>query len=636
LGVDTSGKHAAALCWFVLLPIVISWPLVLNLGTHIPGDGPGDNVAFLWNFWWCRQALPESGLDLFQTRYLFAPAGTPLVLHTHTALPAFIGATLFGSLPVVVAHNVVLLAGLAANGIATYVLAWRHVHRTMPALLAGTVFSGSAYVWIHMLGHFNLVHAWVLPLAAWAWIRLLDTPAASRGVIAGIAFAAAAYTDYYYLVFAAIVAAAWTVLFIWPIDVRWTSARWPRVERVLATVMVLSALLIAAVLMTGGFALELGTLRVSASRVRNPVALLWLIAIAWVLLRCRVVATRVEARPWREYAAALAAAFAVGFILTLPLTIAAIRLLASGEYVAPPHTWRSGPRGIDLLTIVLGHPLHGQRDVYARFGIDVMEQSAWPGLVALVLVAAILMRSVRLEHDERRWAWVAGLFLVWSCGAYLNIAGTDTGLPMPQALARLVPVLSNARMPGRAFVVVQLALAVILARVVTRAGWRPAILAGLTAVSVLDGAVTIPLYHLPESGLLEERVRTAGRQAVLELPLGIRDGFGETGRFDHRALVFQMTHRQPIAGGFVARLSPQTRLMYESSPALRSLMEFSSADRADIQPETAADLLALGITQIVVNTDAMPPSTRATLEAAGFRLVMVEGTRELYLVGGAP
>jgi hypothetical protein len=155
-------------------------------------------------------------------------------------------------------------------------------------------------------------------------------------------------------------------------------------------------------------------------------------------------------------------------------------------------------------------------------------------------------------------------------------------------------------------------------------------------VSVLDGAVTIPLYHLPESGLLEERVRTAGRQAVLELPLGIRDGFGETGRFDHRALVFQMTHRQPIAGGFVARLSPQTRLMYESSPALRSLMEFSSADRADIQPETAADLLALGITQIVVNTDAMPPSTRATLEAAGFRLVMVEGTRELYLVGGAP
>jgi hypothetical protein len=134
-------------------------------------------------------------------------------------------------------------------------------------------------------------------------------------------------------------------------------------------------------------------------------------------------------------------------------------------------------------------------------------------------------------------------------------------------------------------------------------------------------------------------VRTAGRQAVLELPLGIRDGFGETGRFDHRALVFQMTHRQPIAGGFVARLSPRTRLMYESSPALRSLMDFSSANRVDIQPETAADLLALGITQIVVNTDAMPTSTsetRATLEAAGFRLVMVEGTRELYLVGGAP
>jgi hypothetical protein len=623
-------------CWFVLLPVVISWPLVLNLATHIPGEGPGDNVAFLWNFWWFRQALSEPGLDLFHTPYLFAPTGTPLVLHTHTALPAFIAATLFASLPVVVAHNVVLLAGLATNGIATYVLGWHHVRRAMPALLAGTVFSGSAYIWIHMLGHFNLVHAWVLPLAAWAWIRLLEAPSVGRGVIAGITFAAAAYTDYYYFVFAAIFAAAWTVLFIWRIDVRWSVGTWPRVERMLAIVMVLCALLIAAVLITGGFALELGTLRVSASRVRNPVALLWLLAIAWVLLRCRVVATRVELGPPRDYAAALAAAAAAAFILALPLTTAALRLLASGDYVAPPHTWRSGPRGIDLLTIVLGHPLHGQRDVYARFGIDFMEQSAWPGLIALVLVAAILMRAVRLEHDARRWTWVAGAFFVWSCGAYLSIAGADTGLPMPQALARLAPILSNARMPGRACVVVQLALAVILAIVVTRARWRPAILAGLTAVSVLEGAVSIPLYHLPKSGALEERVRTAGPQAVLELPLGIRDGFGETGRFDHRALVFQMTHHQPIAGGFVARLSPQTRLMYESSPALRSLMEFSSADRADIQPETAPDLLALGITQIVVNTDAMPPSTRATLEAAGFRLVMVEGTRELYLVGGAP
>lgn len=625
------------MCWFVLLPIVTTWPLALNLATHIPGGGPGDNVAFLWNFWWFRQAISEPGLDLFFTPYLFAPAGTPLVLHTHTALPALVGATLFGSLPVAVAHNVVLLGGLAANGTATYVLAWHHVRRSMPAVLAGTVFAGSAYIWIHLLGHFNLVHAWVLPLAAWAWIRLLEAPAIGRGVVCGITFAATAYTDYYYLVFAAMFVGVWTALFIWRVDVRWSSAKWPRAERVLAVTALLTCMLIAAVLITGGFKVDLGGLRISASHVRNPLSTLWVLGIAWALLRLRITAVRGDSRTWHDYAGTLAATFALVVVLALPLAIAAIRLLSSGEYVSPPHTWRSGPRGVDLLTIVLGSPFHGlARDLYTRFGIDLMEQAAWPGLIPLVLLVVLAVRRTALEADGRRWTSLAILFFVWSCGAYLTIAGADTGLPMPQALARFVPILSNARMPGRAFVMVQLALAILAALAVTRVRLRPLVLCGCVAAAVLESAISIPLYLLPKGGALEERLRAAGRQAILELPVGIRDGFGEIGRFDHRALVFQTAHGQPIAGGFVARLSPRTRQTYESSPALRSLMDLSRADRADLPPETAADLLALGIAQIVVNTDAMPPSTRAALEAVGFRLVMVEGTRELYVVGRAP
>jgi hypothetical protein len=625
-------------CWFALLPLAASWPLVLNLGSHIPGGGAGDNVAFLWNFWWFRRALWDPGLELFFTAYLFAPAGTPLVLHTHTALPALIGATVFGTLPVAAAHNVVLLAGLAANGIATYALAWHHVRRPMPAVLAGTVFAGSAYIWIHMLGHFNLVHAWVLPLTAWAWIRLLEAPAVARGVIAGIAFTAAAYTDYYSLVFAAIFAVGWMLLLMWPFDVRRAAVRWPRAERVLVIAMILAAALIVAVLATGGVRLELGPLRISASGVRNPLAVLWLLAIAWATLRVRFVVTRADSRPWREYLKPLGATFAVAFVLVLPLTIAAVRLIAAGDYVTPPHTWRSGPRGIDLLTLVLGSPLHGStaRDLYTRLGIDVMEQSAWLGLATSIVLLAMLVLRIRLERDARRWMWLAAFFFVWSCGAYLYVGGVDTGLPMPQALARFVPIVSNARMPGRAFVMVQLAAAMLSAMVVARAGWRPAAGAALTVLAVMESAVTIPLYRLPQSGALEERLRGGARQAVVEIPVGIRDGFGETGRFDHRALVFQMAHGQPIAGGFVARLSPRTRGAYESSAALRSLLLISSSQEPALPPDMGTQLLALGITHLIVNTDLMPAATRAALEASGFKLVMVEGPRELYLVGGAP
>src|SRR5512134_372769 len=115
-------SHALAICWFCVLAIASSYPLILNLGTHIPGAGAGDNVAFLWNFWWFRYALAEPGAAFFFTDHLFAPFGTSLVLHTHTALQAMAGATFFSGASVVHAHNLLLLAGLAANGVLTYAL----------------------------------------------------------------------------------------------------------------------------------------------------------------------------------------------------------------------------------------------------------------------------------------------------------------------------------------------------------------------------------------------------------------------------------------------------------------------------------------------------------------------------------
>ena len=49
--------HLAAAATFAILAIVLTWPLARRLTTAIPGGGAGDNVTFLWNFWWMRQAL---------------------------------------------------------------------------------------------------------------------------------------------------------------------------------------------------------------------------------------------------------------------------------------------------------------------------------------------------------------------------------------------------------------------------------------------------------------------------------------------------------------------------------------------------------------------------------------------------
>ena len=98
--------HLLAATAFAALAIVWTWPLPAHLTTHVLGAGFSDNANFLWNFWWMREALGSSE-RFFSTPYLFAPFGTDLTLHTHTALNAFAGATLLERLPPLAAMNVI-------------------------------------------------------------------------------------------------------------------------------------------------------------------------------------------------------------------------------------------------------------------------------------------------------------------------------------------------------------------------------------------------------------------------------------------------------------------------------------------------------------------------------------------------
>ena len=191
--------HLAAVAVFAAMAIVWSFPLVLHLTTHIPGAAAGDNLNFLWNFWWARTAL-ESTEHLFFTRHLFAPIGTDLTLHTHTVLPAVIAATLLRPLPVIVGLNLTILASLFLNGFCAYLLARRTVRDTPAAIVAGLIFGGSPYVAAHLSGHFNLIAVWMFPLFAMATAEML------RGswrwaLVAGVVLAATAYIDYYYVIY---------------------------------------------------------------------------------------------------------------------------------------------------------------------------------------------------------------------------------------------------------------------------------------------------------------------------------------------------------------------------------------------------------------------------------------------------
>lgn len=622
---------------FTALALVSTFPLVLRLDTVIPGAGPGDNVAFLWSTWVFARAV-SSDAALFRTDLLFAPFGTQLSLHTHATTHAALAWPWLAVTSVAAAHNIAILIGLVLNGYVTFLLAHRLAGGVLPALIAGWLVAGSAFVHVHLLGHMNLLHVWVIPAFVLALLRYGSAPGPGRAVVLGVAGTVVVYTDYYFAIYCALIALTWgagrfiTATFVpAPSSLR-------RASRVFFALAAAALALSVVIVVTGGFTTDTAGIRISARTARNPSNVAWLALLIGVFCRWPIRISLVRpSTPARSVLWNGAIALLVPAILLGPLLQALIEVVLDGEYVSPRVLWRSSPPGGDLLTLLLGHPAHlltGEWTVrtYQRLGIDPIEQTLWLGLVPLLLLAA-WRRSWIHDRSARRWLVAGVIFGILTLGPFLWIGGVDTGLTLPHAALRYLPGISNARMPGRGVVVVQLAAAVLLAIAWRRRQPGAPVATVLVALIVLESLPgRTPLYQLPVVDAVDRTLAGSSTGAVLELPTGLRDGFGERGAFDHRALVHQIAHGRPLAGGFVARLSPRTLGLYEDDPVLSRLLT-SAHDEAVALP-SAASLAERGFSYLVINRDLLDESRlpAGSLAAAGYRYDTADGPRELFRI----
>ena len=564
-----------------------TFPLASHLSTHLLGPAAGDNVEFLWNFWWMRTAL-ASGLDFFRTPFLFAPLGADLTLHTHTALPAFVGATALRSVSIITALKATILAALFLNGFCAYLLARRVVPGRGSAVVAGLVFAGSPYLSAHLNGHFNLVHAWVIPLFALAASEMLRG-SVRWGLLCGVVIASTLYIDYYYYVYESAIGIVLCALFAWRWSLRFGEpnrlTRW--LLWVLAAAILLDGVIIVAIVWTKGFSIPLGRRQISMHGVYNGFQLLWILVGAWLFAR-RLPYLEVRRREdWAAAPALRATLTGIGVFLlgAAPLLAKGLELVRRGEYVTQHYLWRSAPAGIDLGTIVLGNPFHGlygswTRDWYARLGIDVIENGAWLGIAPIAL-SVWAIRASWSNPEVRRWTVIGSVFLIWALGPHLTVFGRTTALILPETLVRYMPLVSNARIPGRAMVVVSLAAGLLTAAALSRwreqSKWPTALLAAVALAVMADYVpAPFPLVRMDRLALYDILRARPEPGAVCELPLGLADGFGQVGRFDSRTMFYQTIHARPMVGGFLARLPPSVTSAYMANPLMAGLLRLSS------------------------------------------------------------
>lgn len=636
---------------FALVAVAWTFPLILHLGTSLLGASVGDNVTGLWNVWWMRTAL-ASGQDFFRTSYLFAPVGVDLTLDTHTALPAFVGATVLAPLSIVTALNITILAALFLNGWCAYRLAARYTSDGGAAIVAGLMFGGSTYITAHLNGHFNLVGAWTVPLFALAVVEALRG-SVRWGIVAGTVLGGTAYVDGYYLVFEG----ALGLCLVACAAREWSMRRVNRgrlsdlLSSVLAVAIVGDVLLIVAISMTGNLSLTIRSWRILLRDTYNPLQVLWALAAIWIVLRAQ---PRIGVRPRAEWDGrrawpAVAMAAVVSVALAAPMAWKGARMMLRGDYVSPRYPWRSAPPGVDLASVLVGNPFHWLwgpplQHLYARWGMNLIESGGgWLGLVP-VLLAAWSLRRRWSDQGVRHWAAIGAIFLVWAFGPHLQVFGRTTGMILPETILHWIPVVSNARMPGRAIVVVDLAVAVLGA--VALGAWRvrarrPNVLLAAAALLITIDLLPapFPVVSLDHPKLYDALRDRPERGAVCELPFGVRDGFGEIGALDHRVLYYQTIHGRPIVGGFVARLPPSVLAAYRADPLIAGLLRLSNptADSHAAEPlpdrESAAGLLRRdGIRFVVLNrATASPALIDYVVHGLPLTRIEDEGERSLYV-----
>jgi hypothetical protein len=536
-----------------LLPVwllVTLWqtsPLCQHLATALPAGM--DTTHFVWNLWWMKYALLTLHQFPFITHYQYAPQEINLAFHSFTPLNGVLSVPLQLLLGLNAAFNLLFLAGFIASAFGAFLLARQETGSTPGAFVGSVAFPFAPYVMAHLNGgHFNVVNTWATPFFALFLLRWLRYGVVRDAVLAGAFLACAGYSDLdqvsYCVSFGALAVVACLTLRFW--------AYWRAVAIPAAT---------------DGEAAD-----AARGLERAP--------------RGGLMAIRTRAGPLGRWIAGLAALAGVSALVYLPqLATFAYGLRHGWTTVTPLQASDDfAPDLAGYITPLWLHPLWGAWAAGAASALHFLD---WPKAVFVGYTKLLLALLALLRRGYSNvWRWWAVTLLFWSIslGPYLHAWGRNRAnssaaifsVPLPYTLYHAIPLLGGGRIPGYASLIVSLGLTVLAGHAVALLASRfsrpvgSAVLPALAAFLVLFESLTapLPLFTPQVDPIYAQLAREPGQLAVLEEPLGWRDGRIGVGREDPGQLYFATVSQKPIISGWVDRVADSVFQYYLQQPAL--------------------------------------------------------------------
>jgi len=596
-----TGLHLAVLAGYAATALAFSWPLALHLSTDLTGPPDGDTGVYVWNQWvFQHEILVHQRLPFFTDSIFSMTQEANLSMHNYTAFQNLLALPLSGWLGVVATFNVVFLFMSVLTAYATFLLARHVTGRAAEAWLAGLLFAWSPLLVTRGMGHFSLVAA--APLAIFLLVLMkADGQERFRDAAAlGAVVAWAATTDAYYGVYCLLIGAAFLVARIFAIHASPQSGRGRAARWALDVLLLCAAGLAGAIAITGGWTSTIFGHAISAKGLYTPmlvVTALGLLRVAW---RVRA-ALRPEARTdaWRLAFLTVAAGLVATALLS-PVLYAVGKRIATTNLTSPGIMWRNSPGGVDVLALIIPNPNHPLTPGWIADWLMSFQGGYLESVVSVPLVVlTMLIIAWRMGwRPSRWWTMLAVTFGAFALGPFIHIAGMNTYIPGPWAIFRYVPMIGLARTPSRFSVVMMLAVAVLFATALEWVGrrypkHRRAMLAAIAALLVAELLPAPLTLHSAAVPNFYHRVAAAPDDVrVLELPTGIRDGTSSAGNFSARSQYYQTMHGKPLIGGYLSRVSPESKSEVRRIDMIDALIVLSEGGA--ISPQRDAALVANG------------------------------------------
>ena len=193
------------------LILVMTYPLVLHLGTHVAHD-LGDPILSLLILSWNAHVVPLT--KAWWDGWYFWPSTGVLAFSDHRLGESLLASPLqWMGIGPIAAYNATLLATFPACALAAHWMAFTLTRRHDAALVAGLTYGFNPYRFTH-IEHLELLAAFGMPVALGALHEYLEQRRAGWLIVFGAALFLQALLSSYYFLFFSVMLALWMIWFL--------------------------------------------------------------------------------------------------------------------------------------------------------------------------------------------------------------------------------------------------------------------------------------------------------------------------------------------------------------------------------------------------------------------------------------